>query len=189
MQTEVLLAGFGGQGVMFAGQVLSYAAMDTGKEVTWIPSYGPEMRGGTANCTVVIADEEIGSPLVQNPPAVIVMNLPSLDKYEPMVKPGGVLVVNSSMVDRDVSRNDITWVSLPCNEIAEEAGDRRMANIVATGALLALLPVLSLADIEAALKAHMPGRHKALLPKNVDALNRGADFSNLHAHKAKLPGG
>jgi 2-oxoglutarate ferredoxin oxidoreductase subunit gamma len=118
MQTEVFLAGFGGQGVMFAGQVLSYAAMDAGKEVTWIPSYGPEMRGGTANCTVVIADEEIGSPLVKNPPAVIVMNLPSLDKYESTVKPGGVLVVNSSMVDRDVSRSDITWVSLPCNEIA-----------------------------------------------------------------------
>ena len=185
MQTEVFLAGFGGQGVMFAGQVLSYAAMDIGKEVTWIPSYGPEMRGGTANCTVVIADEEIGSPLVQNPPAVIVMNLPSLDKYEPTVKPGGVLIVNSSMVDRDVSRSDITWVSIPCNEIAEEAGDRRMANIVATGALLALLPVLTLADIEAALNAHMPGRHKNLLPKNVDALKRGAEYAKKHARKAK----
>ncbi len=185
MQTEVFLAGFGGQGVMFAGQVLSYAAMDVGKEVTWIPSYGPEMRGGTANCTVVIADEEIGSPLVQNPPAAIIMNLPSLDKYEPMIKPGGVLVVNSSMVDRDVTRTDITWVSLPCNDIAEEAGDRRMANVVATGALLALLPVLTLENIEAALNAHMPGRHKNLLPKNVDALKRGADYALKHVHKAK----
>jgi 2-oxoglutarate ferredoxin oxidoreductase subunit gamma len=185
MQTEVFLAGFGGQGVMFAGQVLSYAAMDIGKEVTWIPSYGPEMRGGTANCTVVIADEEIGSPLVQNPPGVIVMNLPSLDKYEPMVRPGGVLVVNSSMVDRDVTRSDITWLSIPCNEIAEEAGNRRMANIVATGALLALLPVLTLEDIEAALKAHMPGRHKDLLPKNIDALRRGAEYAKEHARKAK----
>lgn len=185
MQTEVFLAGFGGQGVMFAGQVLSYAAMDVGRDVTWIPSYGPEMRGGTANCTVVIADEEIGSPLVQNPPAMIVMNLPSLDKYESMVKPGGVLIVNSSMVDRDVARNDITWVSLPCNEIAEEAGNRRMANMVATGALLALLPVLSLEEIEAALKAHMPGRHKDLLPKNVDALKRGVEFAKKNAHKAK----
>ena len=185
MQTEVFLAGFGGQGVMFAGQVLSYAAMDIGKEVTWIPSYGPEMRGGTANCTVVIADEEIGSPLVQNPPAVIIMNLPSLDKYEPIVKPGGVLVVNSSMVDRDVSRSDITWVSIPCNEIAEEAGDRRMANVVATGALLALLPVLTLEDIESALTAHMPGRHKDLLTKNVEALKRGAEYAKKHARKAK----
>jgi 2-oxoglutarate ferredoxin oxidoreductase subunit gamma len=185
MQTEIFLAGFGGQGVMFAGQILSYAAMDSGKEVTWIPSYGPEMRGGTANCTVVIADEEIGSPLVQDPPGVIVMNLPSLDKYEPTVKPGGVLVVNSSMVDREVSREDITWVSLPCNDIAEEAGDKRMANIVATGALLALMPILSLEELEAALKEHMPGRHKHLLPKNVDALKRGAEYAKKNAHKAK----
>ena len=182
MQTEIFLAGFGGQGVMFAGQMLSYAAMDIGKEVTWIPSYGPEMRGGTANCTVVIADEEIGSPMVQDPPAVIVMNLPSLDKYEPTVKPGGVLIVNSSMVDRDVTRSDITWVAIPCNEIAEEAGDRRLANIVATGALLALMPVLTPEDIESALKTHMPGRHKHLLPMNVEALKRGAEYAKKHAH-------
>jgi len=185
MQTEFLFAGFGGQGVMFAGQVLAYAAMDTGKEVTWIPSYGPEMRGGTANCTVVIADEEIGSPLVNNPPAIVVMNLPSLDRYEPLVKAGGVLVVNASMVDREVKRTDITSVAVPCNEIAEGLGDRRMANIVATGALLAMLPVLKLEDIEAALTAHMPGRHKHLLPKNFEALHRGAEFAKEHARKAK----
>lgn len=185
MQTEVFLAGFGGQGVMFAGQVLAYAAMDIGREVTWIPSYGPEMRGGTANCTVVIADEEIGSPLVDQPPAVIVMNLPSLDKYESSVKPGGVLIVNSSMVDRAVTRNDINWLSIPCNEIAEQAGDKRMANVVATGALLALMPFLTLKDIEAALKAHMPGRHKDLLPKNIDALKSGAAYAKEHVVKAK----
>ncbi len=185
MQTEFLFAGFGGQGVMFAGQVLAYAAMDNGKQVTWIPSYGPEMRGGTANCTVVIADEEIGSPLVNYPPAILVMNLPSLEKYEPMVKPGGVLVVNSSMVDREVQRKDSTWVSLPCNEMAEEAGDKRMANIVALGALLELLPAQRLQDIEAALKAHMPGRHKHLLPKNVEAMKRGAAFAKEHAVRAK----
>ena len=185
MQTEFLFAGFGGQGVRFAGQVVAYAAMDTGKEVTWIPSYGPEMRGGTANCTVVVADEEIGSPLVNNPPAIVVMNLPSLDKYEPLVKAGGVLVVNASMVDREVQREDITSVAVPCNEIAEMLGDRRMANIVATGALLALLPVLKLEDIEAALTAHMPGRHKHLLPKNFEALHRGAEFAKEHARKAK----
>jgi 2-oxoglutarate ferredoxin oxidoreductase subunit gamma len=185
MQTEVFIAGFGGQGIMFAGQVLSYAAMDKGKEVTWIPSYGPEMRGGTANCTTVIADEEIGSPLVNNPPAVIVMNLPSLDKYEPVVKPGGVLVVNASMVDREVKREDITSVAIPCNDIAEELGDRRLANMVATGALLAFLPVLTLKDIEATLIAHMPGRHKNLLPLNFEALKRGAEYAREHAKKAK----
>ncbi|TLN18581.1 2-oxoacid:ferredoxin oxidoreductase subunit gamma, partial [bacterium] len=94
MQYEFIISGFGGQGALFAGQILAYSAMDAGKEVTWIPSYGPEMRGGTANCTVVISDEEIGSPLVKNPSAVVAMNLPSLDKYEPMIVPGGVLVVN-----------------------------------------------------------------------------------------------
>jgi 2-oxoglutarate ferredoxin oxidoreductase subunit gamma len=184
MQTEVFLAGFGGQGIMFAGQVLSYAAMDVGKEVTWIPSYGPEMRGGTANCTVVIADEEIGSPLVQYPPAVIAMNLPSLDKYEPAIKEGGVLVVNASMVDRPVNRTGINWVALPCNELAEQAGDRRMATIVALGALVELQPVVPLAEVEAALKAHMPGRHQHLLAKNIEALRIGAAYARQHVVKA-----
>ncbi|MDO9348864.1 MAG: 2-oxoacid:acceptor oxidoreductase family protein, partial [Anaerolineales bacterium] len=124
MQTEIIIAGFGGQGVMFAGQVLAYAAMDKGKQVTWMPSYGPEMRGGTANCIVVIADEEIGSPLVQNPPAAVVMNLPSFDKYEPLVKTGGVLIVNASMVDRAAQRDDITTILVPANDIAEEIGDK-----------------------------------------------------------------
>jgi 2-oxoglutarate ferredoxin oxidoreductase subunit gamma len=183
MQTEIILAGFGGQGIMFAGQILSYAAMDAGKEVTWIPSYGPEMRGGTANCTVTIADEEIGSPLVQYPPAALVMNLPSLDKYESLIKPGGVMVVNSSMVDRAPTRTDITTVCIPCNEIAEGIGSPRLANMVAIGALLTALPVLSVADIETALNAHMPGRHKNLLPKNMEALQKGAEFAQKELHK------
>jgi 2-oxoglutarate ferredoxin oxidoreductase subunit gamma len=177
MQTEIILSGFGGQGIMFAGQILSYAAMDAGKQVTWIPSYGPEMRGGTANCTVVIADEEIGSPVVKNPDVALAMNLPSLDKYEPMVKPGGVLVVNTSMVDRPTRRKDITVVTVPCNEIAEEIGSPRLANMVAAGALLAGMTVLTLNDLETALNNHMPGRHKHLLPKNVEALKKGQDFA------------
>jgi 2-oxoglutarate ferredoxin oxidoreductase subunit gamma len=177
MQTEIILSGFGGQGIMFAGQILSYAAMDAGKEVTWIPSYGPEMRGGTANCTVVIADEEIGSPVVKNPDAVLAMNLPSLVKYEPMLKPGGILVINSSMVDRLAHRTDINVVSIPCNEIAEQLGAGRLANMVAAGALLAGIKVLTLADLETALNNHMPGRHKNLLPKNVEALTKGAEFA------------
>ena len=185
MQTEIILAGFGGQGIMFAGQILSYTAMDAGKEVTWIPSYGPEMRGGTANCTVTIADEEIGSPLVQYPPAALVMNLPSLDKYEPLVKPGGVLVINSSMVDRPAKRTDVTVVNIPCNEIAEGLGNPRLANMVAIGALLAALPVVKLSDLEAALNAHMPGRHKNLLPKNVEALQKGSEFATKELKKVK----
>ena len=177
MQTELILAGFGGQGIMFAGQILSYSAMDAGKEVTWIPSYGPEMRGGTANCTVVIADEEIGSPVVKNPDVALAMNLPSLDKYEPTIKPGGVLVINTSMVDRPARRTDITVVSIPCNKIAEEIGSPRLANMVAIGALIAARPVLTLADLETALNNHMPGRHKHLLPKNVEALSKGAEYA------------
>jgi 2-oxoglutarate ferredoxin oxidoreductase subunit gamma len=183
MHTEIIISGFGGQGIMFAGQILSYAAMDSGKEVTWIPSYGPEMRGGTANCTVVIADDEIGSPVVKNPDAVLAMNLPSLDKYELLVKAGGVLVINASMVDRPARRTDITAVSIPCNEIAEQIGNPRLANMVAIGALLACMDVLTLADLETALNNHMPGRHKALLPKNVEALNKGAEFARKELKK------
>ena len=183
MHTEIILSGFGGQGIMFAGQIMSFAAMDSGREVTWIPSYGPEMRGGTANCTVVIADEEIGSPVVKNPDAAHAINLPSQDKSDAMVKPGGALVINASMVDRPATRTDITSVSVPCNEIAEEIGNPRLANMVAIGALLACMNVLTLADMETALNNHMPGRHKALLPKNVEALTRGAEFARKALNK------
>jgi 2-oxoglutarate ferredoxin oxidoreductase subunit gamma len=176
MQTEIIFAGFGGQGVLFGGQLLAYAGMDEGKEVTWIPSYGPEMRGGTANCTVVISDEEIGSPMVRNPQAVIAMNRPSLDKYEPLVKPGGVLIINTSMVDRKATRKDIKVIEVNANEEAEKLGDQKMANMVLLGALLANLPFLPPQSIEKALKAHLPERHQKLLPKNYEALHLGANF-------------
>lgn len=176
MQTEITIAGFGGQGVLFAGQLLSYAAMDTGHEVTWIPSYGPEMRGGTANCTVIISDEEIGSPMVRYPQAVIAMNLPSLDKYEAMVKPGGVLVVNSSIIARGVSRTDIKSLLVPGNDIAERIAGSKLTNMVLLGALLANLPVLPLEAIEKALKEHLPERHHKLLPANYQALREGATY-------------
>jgi len=173
MQKEIIIAGFGGQGVLFSGQVLAYAAMDAGLEVTWIPSYGPEMRGGTANCTVVIADDEIGSPLVKNPSLAIALNLPSFDKYEEILAPGGTLIVNRSMVDHEAKRNDINVIFVPCNEIAEEIGDKRLLNMVAVGALLTALPELTLQDIEKALEGHLPARHQHLLPKNYEALKRG----------------
>jgi len=174
MQKEIIIAGFGGQGVLFAGQVLAYAAMDLGKEVTWIPSYGPEMRGGTANCTVVIADEEIGSPLVQHPPFAIALNLPSYDKYEHEMQPGGVLVVNQSMVDRGAKRADIQTVMVPANEIAEEIGNKKLTNMVTVGALVAAMPELvTLEAVEEALRGHLPKRHQHLLPQNFQALRRG----------------
>ncbi len=176
MQTEVVIAGFGGQGVLFAGQLLAYAGMDAGLEVTWIPSYGPEMRGGTANCTVIISSEEIGSPLVRYPGAVIAMNRPSLDKYEPIVKPGGLVVVNGSLVDRAVERRDIRVVSVPASEEAEMLGDRRLTNMVLLGALLANLDVLKLEEMEAAIKAHTSARHQKLVPLNIQAVRQGAKF-------------
>lgn len=176
MQQEVIISGFGGQGVLFAGQLLAYAGMDAGKEVTWIPSYGPEMRGGTANCTVMISDEEIGSPFVKNPSAVLAMNLPSLDKYEYLVKEGGVLVVNTSMVNRQVERDDITVVSIPANDVAEAAGSKRSVNMVMLGALLGNADILSVEDLAKALEDHLPERHKKLLPANLEALRQGAAY-------------
>jgi len=173
MQKEIIIAGFGGQGVLFGGQVLAVAAMDAGREVTWIPSYGPEMRGGTANCTVVIADEEIGSPLVEHPPLAIALNLPSFDKYEELLQPGGTLVVNKSMVDREAHRKDIQVLMVPCNQIAEEVGSSKLVNIVAIGALVSALPELGLGALEKALTDHIPARHQDLLAKNHEALRRG----------------
>jgi len=173
MQKEIIIAGFGGQGVLFGGQLLAYAAMDAGKEVTWIPSYGPEMRGGTANCTVVIADEEIGSPLVEHPPLAIALNLPSFDKYEEILQKGGTLVVNQSMVDRGARRTDIKVVLVPCNQIAEEIGSRKLVNMVAIGALMSALPEIGIQALEKALTDHLPARHKEMLAKNHEALRRG----------------
>jgi 2-oxoglutarate ferredoxin oxidoreductase subunit gamma len=177
MQTEIIIAGFGGQGVLFAGQLLTYAGMDAGKNVTWIPSYGPEMRGGTANCTVIIADEEIGSPTVRNPKAAMVLNLPSFDKYEPLVVPGGVLIANASLINRGFQRSDLQAVLIPANEIAESLGDRRLTNMVMLGAMLGKLPVLPLEALEKALEDHLPERHKRLLPLNFKALRKGMEFA------------
>ncbi len=177
MQAEIIFAGFGGQGVLFAGQILAFAGMDAGKQVTWMPSYGPEMRGGTANCTVIIDDNEIGSPLVRNPKGAVVMNLPSLEKYEPAIAPGGVLIVNSSLVNRGFTRTDIDGLLIPAQEIAEEMGNRRLTNIVLLGALLQKLPILPLEAIEQALDTHLPERHRKLLPANIKALRQGAAFA------------
>jgi 2-oxoglutarate ferredoxin oxidoreductase subunit gamma len=174
MQTEIIISGFGGQGALFAGQLLAYAALDEGKHVTWIPSYGPEMRGGTAHCTVIIAGDEIGSPLVRRPAAVAAMNLPSFDKYLPLTAPGGVLVYNASLIARSPARSDLRLIPAPANAIAEGLGHVRLANMVLTGALVAATGVLPLEAVMRALKTHLPQRHQALLEANYTALRRGA---------------
>ncbi len=131
--TEVLMAGFGGQGMLLSGKLLAYAAMEEGKEVSWLPSYGPEMRGGTANVTVCISDRPIGSPYISSPKALLVMNRPSLDKFGPRVKTDGLIVVNSSLVPEKFERNDCTVLYVPAAEIAKEAGMFRAANLVMFG--------------------------------------------------------
>ena len=179
MQTEVIISGFGGQGTLYAGQVLAYAAMDEGKQVTWIPSYGPEMRGGTANCTVVVSDEEIGSPTVKHPKAVLALNLPSLDKYEDMIAPGGCIVVNESMVNRKPTRTDIRVVMLPANEIAREIGNERATNMVMLGALLANIEILPEDALEKALKNHTAQRLQKFVEMNIQALRRGGEYRDI----------
>lgn len=174
MQTEVILAGFGGQGILFGGMVLAYAAMDCEQNTTWIPSYGPEMRGGTANVTVIVGDEEIGSPIVRQPAAAIVFNLPSMEKYEPLVKPGGVLVYNSSLIDSLPQRTDITYVPVPANDIAEELGGVKMANMVALGAMMGVTHLLPLAAVNQALADHLPASKRDSLSANQEAVERGA---------------
>lgn len=176
METSITISGFGGQGTLFAGQVLAYAALDAGKSVTWIPSYGPEMRGGTAHCTVIISDEEIGSPIVRSPAIAVALNLPSLNKYERLVQPGGLIVANASLINREVEREGIEAIHIPANKIAEEIGNVRLANMVTIGAMITARPVLSLEALKQALAAHLPERHKKLIPANFEALQRGADF-------------
>jgi 2-oxoglutarate ferredoxin oxidoreductase subunit gamma len=178
MQNETIIAGFGGQGVLFTGKVLAYAGLEEGREVTWFPSYGPEMRGGTANCTVIISDDEIGSAQVLNPRAAIVMNQPSLDKYEGSVAPGGYLVVNTSMVNRKAARTDIKVIEIPGTELAEKLGDKRLINSVMLGALAAKADFLTLKSIEKGIEKSLSKDKKNLLDLNIKALQEGANYLN-----------
>jgi 2-oxoglutarate ferredoxin oxidoreductase subunit gamma len=173
METSIIFAGFGGQGVLFAGQVLAYAAMDAGRHVTWIPSYGPEMRGGTANCTVIISDEPIGAPIVDRPDVAVVLNAPSFEKYEPLVKAGGLLVVNSTIITGKSARDDIDVIYVPANQLADELGSAKMLNMVAVGALLGARPILTKEQVIHSLREHLPASKQHLLDANIQLLERG----------------
>lgn len=174
MHEEIIFSGFGGQGALFAGQLLAYAGLDADLHVTWIPSYGPEMRGGTAHCTVVVSDEPIGSPLVRRPASVVALNLPSFEKYQPLIRPGGLLVYNVSLVPAPPSRDDIRYLPVPANDIAEGLGNARMANVVLLGAYLQATGILPLTAVEAALDLHLGERQRKYLAANKEALRRGA---------------
>ena len=176
MQHDVIMAGFGGQGILLIGKMLAYAGMNEGKEVSWIPSYGPEMRGGTCNCTVVISDRTVGSPVIRSPRAVLAMNLPSLVKFEPAVKPGGVLLINTSLINRDTERTDIKVVRVPANEIANDLGNPRGANMVALGAYLAATDAVDLDAVERTIASTFAGKPK-VIAVNQDALRRGYDLA------------
>lgn len=174
MTHEVIMAGFGGQGVMLMGQLVAYAGMHEDKSVTWLPSYGPEMRGGTANCTVVVSEEEVASPVVVDPTCAVVMNIQSYDKFEPLVRPGGILLINSSLINKVSSRTDITQFQIPLNEIAEEIGNTKVANMVMLGAFIEATKAVSLNGIIESLKKVLPVRRHNLIPVNQQALERGA---------------
>ena len=170
---EIIFAGFGGQGVLFAGQLLSYTGMAENLYVTWIPSYGPEMRGGTANCTVILSEEEIGAPIVRNPSVAVVFNTPSMRKYAPLVKPGGLLLVNASLVDEPANRDDIRVLPIPASDIATELGNPRIANMVLLGALIEATGLVSVETVVEQLDEHLSERQRKWLEPNRIALEKG----------------
>lgn len=176
MMHEIVIAGFGGQGVMLMGQLLTEAGMESGMSVTWLPSYGPEMRGGTANCSVMLSDEPIGSPVANEPTTAIVMNIQSYDKFEPTVRADGLLLINSSLVEKTSSRSDIRQICIPANEIASDLGSTRVANMVMLGAFLKASNVLSLDVIMSALEKKLPEHRRNLLPMNRLALEKGGEL-------------
>ena len=173
MDAQFLIAGFGGQGVLLIGQILAKAAMDEGKNVSWMPSYGPEMRGGEANCAVVINDEPIGSPLVTEPPVAVVMNLPSMEKFEPTIAKDGIMLYNSSLIDALPKRKDIKTIAVPCNEIAAELKNDRVANMVMLGALIGATNILTIDAVMGALGEIFGEGRAHLLPLNRTAIEKG----------------
>ena len=172
---EIVIAGFGGQGLLFAGKVLAYAGLVEGRQLSWLPSYGPEMRGGTANCSVVVADEPVGSPVVTEPDVAIIMNKPSLISFEKAVKPGGVLLYNTSLIDQAPTRTDIRVVGVACNDIAAELGNARVANMVMLGAYCQAAGHIALESIEEAMRHKLGAKKAHLMPINRQALDKGVE--------------
>lgn len=177
MLTEIIFSGFGGQGILFAGKTLAYSGMDVGKEISWLPSYGPEMRGGTANCSVCISDDKIGSPLVTSPDILAVMNTPSFDRFESKVKSGGIIFADSAMTERETVREDVEFHKIPASELADKNGLTGMGNIVLLGNMLKecgnRLGDFTLSAVKEAFKKIVPPSKPDLLEKNIKALELG----------------
>ena len=175
MNQEMIFAGFGGQGVMLMGQILAYAGMLEGQQVSWFPAYGPEMRGGTANCSIIIGDEPVGTPIVTEPSVVVAMNLPSLDKFEPMLPVGGTLLINSSLIDRKPHRTDVKTYYVPCNDIAQELGNLKVANMVMVGAIIAASGVVNIDSVITVLAKKIFKNKPKVMPINEQAIRRGLE--------------
>ncbi len=172
MQSEVMFAGFGGQGILSSAKILAHAAMQEGLEVAWVPSYGPEMRGGTAYCTVVVSDRLIGSPIIRHPMHLVAMNRPSLEKFAPMVKPSGVILVNSTLISIGSGRNDVDELRVPVNDIAVKLGSVRAANIVALAAFVARTKIVAIDTLRTCVKQEFAKKEK-IIPLNLAAVDAG----------------
>ena len=176
MEYQIVIAGFGGQGLLFAGKVLAYAALTEQRELSWLPSYGPEMRGGTANCNVIISDSPVGSPIVQNPNVLMVMNTPSLDKYEKSVAPGGKIFVDSTLISWKVEREDVEVFYIPATKMASDMGMPTLANMILLGAIVKATGCITDAGMLAGLNKIIPAKKANLLDANLKCIQAGKDF-------------
>ena len=174
MRKEVIIAGFGGQGVMSMGKNLVEAGVEEGREVTWVPSYGPEMRGGTANCSVIISDTRIGTPLIEHPTEAIIMNRPSFIKFEPVIQSGGAVFINSNIVPDKTKRTDIKAYYIPCDEIAAELGNSKVSNMIMLGAYIGATGAVKAETVENMIKQIFSNK-ESLIPLNIKALHRGIE--------------
>lgn len=175
MTQEIIFAGFGGQGILSMGKFVAFGGMDIGLNVSWCPSYGPEMRGGTANCSVILSSEDIGAPIITAPDTLVVMNKPSLDKFEKTVKPGGLIILDSNLVLRDVVRDDVEVIRVPSQDEAKAIGSDRIANMVLLGALIEKTKVLTKEELLQALKSH--GK-EAFYEMNEKAIEKGMEYGS-----------
>ncbi|PKN80740.1 MAG: pyruvate ferredoxin oxidoreductase [Candidatus Cloacimonetes bacterium HGW-Cloacimonetes-1] len=179
MKAEIICAGFGGQGVLTIGKFIAKAGMAEGKHVSWLPSYGPEMRGGTANVSAVVSDEPIASPIVSYPDILVALNQPSLDKFGPTIRPGGVLVVDTGMCPHGLKRDDIQFVAAPFSSIAVEIGSMRVLNMLAIGAVIGRTNIIKYETIEEDLTAFLKAKNPDLLEQNLKAIKRGIEIGKL----------
>ncbi len=177
MTTQILFAGFGGQGILFAGKFMAYKGLLEGRQLSWLPSYGPEMRGGTANCNVILSDDPVGSPIVNNPDVLVVMNLPSLDKYESTVVPGGKIFADSTLIERKVARNDVDVYYIPSTKLARDIGAPTLANMILVGKVIRETGVVSYENLEDALKKCVSAKHADLFDINLKAIRTGYEYT------------